>query len=72
MTRAAAEAVVSHFAGQPLPASADGTVTPHNDAEKYSEELAIDDAFADVPEGPRPDAHGPPPPAAQEEKPQKI
>jgi hypothetical protein len=61
MTRSAAEAVVAHFAGQPLPASPESAVTPHNDAEKYSEELAIDDAFADVPEGPRPDATGPPP-----------
>jgi excinuclease ABC subunit C len=66
MTRSAAEAVVAHFAAQPLPASAETAVAPHNDAEKYSEELAIDDAFADVPEGPRPDATGPPPPAAPE------
>ena len=72
MTRSAAEAVVAYFAGQPLPASPEANVTPHNDAEKYSEELAIDDAFADVPEGPRPDATAPPPPAALEEKKHEI
>jgi excinuclease ABC subunit C len=72
MTRAAADAVVAYFAGQPLPTTSDVNVTPHNDAEKYSEELAIDDAFADVPEGPRPDATGPPTPAAPEEKKHEI
>ena len=72
MTRSAAEAVVAHFAGQPLPTSAEAIVTPHNDAEKYWEELAIDDAFADVPEAPRPDATGPPAPAAPEAKKHEI
>jgi excinuclease ABC subunit C len=59
MTRAAAEAVVAHFAKQPLPPPAEAPVTPHNDVEKYSEELAIDDAFTDMSEAPRPDATGP-------------
>jgi excinuclease ABC subunit C len=49
MTRAAAEAVFTHWARQaPVPSPADVAVSAQDDAENQAEELAIDDAFAGV------------------------
>ena len=49
MTRAAAEAVFAHWAREPLPAgTGDVAATIDNDTENQAEQLAVEDAFAEV------------------------